>query len=38
MSTDHHRKNLPGMRRSLLRARETGDQAEETVGLDPARI
>jgi DnaK suppressor protein len=38
MNTEHHKKSLLEMKRSLLQAQETGDQAEETVELDQARI
>jgi DnaK suppressor protein len=38
MSKNRHKENLLDMKRSLLQAQETGDQAEQTVELDQARI
>ena len=38
MNTERHKKSLLEMKRSLLQAQETGDQAEQTVELDQARV
>jgi DnaK suppressor protein len=38
MSKNRHKEILLDMKRSLLQAQETGDQAEQTVELDQARI
>jgi DnaK suppressor protein len=38
MNTERHKKSLLEMKRGLLRAQETGDQAEQTVELDQARV
>jgi DnaK suppressor protein len=38
MDNDRHKKNLLDMKRSLVQAQETGNQAEETVELDQARM
>jgi DnaK suppressor protein len=38
MNHAHHKKNLLNLKRSLLQAQETGDQAEQTVELDQTRV
>jgi DnaK suppressor protein len=38
MNTEDHKKSLLNLKRSLLQAQETGDQAEQTVELDQARV
>jgi len=38
MDTDQHKRHLQEIQRSLKQAQETGDEAEETVDLDQARV
>ena len=38
MNKNQQRKNLLALKQTLLKAQETGDQAEETVELDQARV
>lgn len=35
---EHHKKNLLDLKKTLLKAQETGDRAEQTVELDQARV
>ena len=38
MNINQQRKNLLALKQTLLKAQETGDQAEQTVELDQARV
>jgi len=38
MNKNQQRKNLIALKQALLKAQETGDQAEETVELDQSRV
>jgi DnaK suppressor protein len=38
MNKNQQRKNLLALKQSLLKAQETGDQAEQTVELDQTRV
>jgi len=38
MSNEDHKKALIDLKRSLLKAQETGDEAEQTVELDQTRV
>ena len=38
MNKNQQRKNLLALKQTLLKAQETGDQAEETVELDQTRV
>jgi len=38
LNTEHRKESLLEMKRSLLQAQETGDEAEQTVELDQGRV